>query len=207
MLEHADPEEARHNLRDLVRVNKYLGGYGILRRIVGEFARPDEIFSVLDIGAASGDMGAAVRRFFPRAVVTSLDRKPNHLAAAAHPKLVADAFRLPFRERSFDLVFSSLFLHHFSNEEIVKLLASFGIVARRAVMAIDLERGPLAYYFMPSTRWLMRWREITVHDGQISVQAAFKREELLALAREAGLARARVTQHRPWARLSLVAPL
>ncbi len=207
MLDHADPEEARHNLRDLVRVNKYLGGYGILRKIVGEFARPDESFSILDIGAASGDMGAAVRRFFPRAAVTSLDRKPNHLAVAAHPKLAADAFRLPFRERSFDLVFSSLFLHHFSNEEIVKLLASFGCVARRAVLAIDLERGPLAYYFMPSTRWLMRWRDITVHDGQISVQAAFKREELLALAREAGLSRARVTQHRPWARLSLVAPL
>ncbi|HYL75688.1 MAG TPA: methyltransferase domain-containing protein [Bryobacteraceae bacterium] len=207
MLEHAGPEEARGNLRDLVRVNKYLGGYGVLRRIVGEFARPDESFSILDIGAASGDMGAAVRRYYPRAAVTSLDRKENHLAVAADPKLVADAFRLPFRERSFDLVFSSLFLHHFSNEEIVKLLASFATVARRAVLAIDLERGPLAYYFMPSTRWLMRWREITVHDGQISVQAAFKREELLELAREAGLARARVTQHRPWARLSLVAPL
>ena len=207
MLEHAGPEEARGNLLDLVRVNKYLGGYGILRKIVGEFARPDESFSILDIGAASGDMGAAVRRYYPRAAVTSLDRKPNHLAVAADPKLVGDAFRLPFRERSFDLVFSSLFLHHFSNEEIVKLLASFGTVARRAVLAIDLERGPLAYYFMPFTRWLMRWQEITVHDGQISVQAAFKREELLALAREAGLARARVTQHRPWARLSLVAPL
>ncbi|HEV2690946.1 MAG TPA: methyltransferase domain-containing protein, partial [Bryobacteraceae bacterium] len=207
MLDHAGPEEARGNLRDLVRVNKYLGGYGILRRIVNEFVRPGETFSVLDVGAASGDMGAALRRAFPGAVVTSLDRKPNHLAVATDPKLVGDAFNLPFRDRSFDLVFSSLFLHHFPNDEVVKLLASFGSIARRAVLAIDLERGPLAYYFMPSTKWIMGWRDITVHDGQISVQAAFKREELLALARQAGLTQARVTQHRPWARLSLVAPV
>jgi 2-polyprenyl-3-methyl-5-hydroxy-6-metoxy-1,4-benzoquinol methylase len=207
MLEHAPPDEARRNLLDLVRVNKYLGGYGVLRKIVGEFARPGESFTVLDVGAASGDMGAAIRRAFPLARVTSLDCKPNHLDVASDPKLVGDAFCLPFRERSFDLVFSSLFLHHFSNEEIVKLLASFGAVARRAVLAIDLERGPFAYYFMPWTRWFMRWRDITVHDGQLSVQAAFKREELLALARQAGLSKARVRQHRPWARLSLTAPV
>jgi len=37
--------------------------------------------------------------------------------------------------------------------------------------------------------------------------AAFKRDELQALASKAGLSNARVRQHRPWARLSLVAPV
>lgn len=206
-LEHAPPEEARGNLQDLVRVNKYLGGYATLRKIVGEFMRPDEKFSVLDVGAASGDMGRALRRAFPSAVVTSLDRKPDHLDQAAPPKLIGDAFRLPFAPRSFDLVFSSFFLHHFSDEEIAGLLASFGGIARRGVLAIDLERGPLAYYFMPATRWLFGWHDISMHDGPVSVQAAFKREELLALAQKAGLGKARVSTHRPWARLSLVAPV
>jgi hypothetical protein len=206
-LDHAGREEALENLQDLVRVNKYFGGYATLRRMVGEFARPDDAFSVLDIGAASGDMGAALRRNFPRAVVTSLDRKPDHLSNAAFPKLVGDAFRLPFADGSFDFVFSSFFLHHFSDEEIVRLLANFGGVARRAVLAIDLERGPLAYHFMPATRWLFGWHDISMHDGPVSVQAAFKRDELASLAKKAGLAKARVSTHRPWARLSLVAPL
>jgi len=206
-LDHAGREEALENLQDLVRVNKYFGGYGTLRKIIGEFARPGDAFSLLDIGAASGDMGAALRRSFPRAVVTSLDRKPDHLIHAAFPKLVGDAFRLPFAERSFDFVFSSFFLHHFSDEEIVRLLASFGAVARRAVLAIDLERGPLAYHFMPATRWLFSWHDISMHDGPVSVQAAFKRDELASLAEKAGLKKARVSTHRPWARLSLVAPV
>jgi 2-polyprenyl-3-methyl-5-hydroxy-6-metoxy-1,4-benzoquinol methylase len=206
-LDHAPREEALENLQDLVRVNKYFGGYATLRRIVREFVRPDEAFSLLDIGAASGDMGAALREAYPRATVTSLDRKPDHLRDAAPPKLVGDAFRLPFAEGSFDFVFSSFFLHHFSDEEVVRLLASFGDIARRAVLAIDLERGPLAYHFMPATRWLFGWHDISMHDGPVSVQAAFKREELASLAKKAGLTRARVSTHRPWARLSLVAPV
>lgn len=207
LLDHAPPEEARENLRDLVRVNRYFGGHWVLRRIFSSFVAPQQSFSVLDIGAASGDMGAALRQRYPNATVTSLDRNAGHLESAAQPKLAGDAFQLPFRDKSFDIVFSSLFLHHFSNDEVVRLLRGFGAVARRAVLAIDLERGPLAYYFMPSTQWLLGWKYLTVHDGQISVQAAFKKDELLALARQAGLGNAQVMQHRPWARLSLVALL
>jgi ubiquinone/menaquinone biosynthesis C-methylase UbiE len=206
-LDHAGCQEALENLQDLVRLNKYFGGYATLRRIIGEFVRRDDPFSVLDIGAASGDMGAALRRSFPRATVTSLDRKPDHMRDAAFPKLVGDAFRLPFAEGSFDFVFSSFFLHHFSDDEIVRLLASFGEIARRAVLAIDLERGPLAYHFIPATRWLFGWHNLSMHDGPASVQAAFKREELASLAKKAGLAKARVSTHRPWSRLSLVAPV
>jgi SAM-dependent methyltransferase len=206
-LDHAPPDEARENLLDLIRVNKIFGGYATQRRLLAQFVQPDDAFSLLDIGAASGDMGASVRRSFPNATVTSLDYRIVHLAAASHPKVVADAFRLPFRPASFDFVFSSLFLHHFSDDQVLDLLKSSRAIARRAVLAIDLERGPVAYYFMPATRWLFGWHNISMHDGPASVQAAFKQHELLAVAKKAGLSNARVVTHRPWARLSLVAPL
>jgi SAM-dependent methyltransferase len=207
MLDHAPPDVTRASLRDLARINRYLGGYYVLGRLFSDVVQPSESFSVLDIGAASGDMGAAIQRRYPRAQVTSLDYKCDHLAQAADPKLVADAFRLPFRPSSFDFVFSSLFLHHFSDDQVVELLRSFRSVARRAVLAIDLDRGPLAYYFLPHTRWLFRWHDITIHDGQISVAAALKKDELRALAVRAGLRGARVRVHRPWSRLSLVGPV
>jgi hypothetical protein len=207
LLDDASAEEARENLVDLVKLNRHFGGYRILRRIVSEFVRPGDDFSILDIGSASGDMGAQLRLSHSNAAVIALDRKYEHLARAASPKLVGDAFRLPFAPASFDFVFSSLFLHHFSNEQVTELLAKFKSIARRAVLAIDLERGPIAYHFLPATRWLFGWHRISLHDGPVSVQAAFKKEELLAIARKAGLPKARVSIHRPWARLSLVAPV
>src|SRR5271163_1126303 len=94
MLDHAPPDVARASLRDLARINRYLGGYYVLGRLFSGVAKPGDSFSVLDIGAASGDMGAAIRRRYPRARVTSLDYKGEHLAQAAAPKLVADAFHL-----------------------------------------------------------------------------------------------------------------
>jgi hypothetical protein len=207
MLDHAPPDVARASLSDLARVNRYLGGYSVLGKLLGGVVKRDDSFSLLDIGAASGDMGAALRRRYPGAQVTSLDYIADHLAQAAHPKLVADAFRLPFRPASFDFVFSSLFLHHFTNDQVVELFRGFRSVARRAVLAVDLERGPLAYHFLPATRWLFGWHDITIGDGQISVAAAWKKNELLALAERAGLSGARVRVHRPWSRLSMIAPV
>lgn len=207
LLDHASPEDARLCLRDLERINRYFGGFSVLRRLIGRFAHRDESFTLLDVGAGAGDTGAALLRSHPRGVVVSLDRQHVHVGQAAPPRLVADAFQLPFRPQSFDFVFSSLFLHHFSDQQVVDLLAQFKRVARRAVLAVDLERGPLAFRFLPATRWLFDWHRISVYDGQLSVQAAFKRGELLALASRAGLKRASVSVHRPWSRLSLAAPV
>lgn len=207
MLDHAPPDVKRASLRDLARVNRYLGGYYVVGRLFASLARPTDSFTVLDIGAASGDMGQAIRRRYPNAQITSLDYQPDHLAEAADPRVAADAFALPFRQASFDFVFSSLFLHHFRDDQVVELFRAFRCIARRAVLAIDLDRGPLAYYFLPRTRWLFGWHDITIHDGQISVAAALTSDELRELAIRAGLNRAEVRVHRPWSRLSLVAPV
>jgi 2-polyprenyl-3-methyl-5-hydroxy-6-metoxy-1,4-benzoquinol methylase len=207
LLDDALEGEAVPSLRDLVRINRYLGGYTTLRAMLGRIAGLEDAFSLLDVGAASGDMGAKVRAWYPDALVTTFDYRSNHLAAARGAKVVGDAFRLPFAAKSFDFVFCSLFLHHFENQAVTDLLSEFAKTARRAVLVIDLERGPLAYYFIPATQWLFHWDRITVHDAPVSVAAGFKRHELLKLADGAGLVNASVRVHRPWGRLSLIAPL
>ena len=205
LLNELAPDRARGSLRDMVRLNRHFGGHRILRRILRrEGGHP---FTLLDVGAASGDMGATLQRAFPGAAVTCLDQCPAHLREARHPKLAADAFALPFGDGSFDYVFSSLFLHHFTDDDVVRLLAGFKRIARKGVIAIDLERNFFAYHFLAATNWIFDWDRITLHDGPVSVQAGFRRTELLALADRAGLARAAVRGNAPWFRLSLVAPL
>jgi 2-polyprenyl-3-methyl-5-hydroxy-6-metoxy-1,4-benzoquinol methylase len=204
-LEKAPPDIALENLKDLVRINRWFGGHRIIQSLLPEFVDGHAAFTVLDVGAASGDMGRAIRSAYPNARIISLDRKTLHLSAAAAPRVAADAFQLPFPSQGVDIVFCSLFLHHFDNSQAVALLRHFAGIARRAVIVIDLERHPLAYYFLPATRWLFRWGELVLNDGKISVEAAWKPAELQRLAQEAGLLRARVRRHLPWFRLSLTA--
>jgi ubiquinone/menaquinone biosynthesis C-methylase UbiE len=170
---------------------------------VRRFYHPHEKFSVLDVGAASGDMGDALRISYPEARVTSLDQSFRNLRDTVPPRLVADAFRLPLRPRSFDLVMCHLFLHHFEDESVVHLLRSMHEVARRGVIVIDLERHAFARAFLPATRWLFHWNAITLHDGPVSVDAAFHPAELRSLAQRAALPAVTVRRHRPWFRLSL----
>jgi ubiquinone/menaquinone biosynthesis C-methylase UbiE len=137
--------------------------------------------------------------------VVSLDRVPYHMAAAAPPRVAADALALPFAPGSFDYVASSLFLHHFSDGQAVELLAAFLRIARRAVVAIDLERSPLLHFALPALGTAMGWCAVTRHDARRSVEAAFRASELAALARAAGARSVRVRSFVPWFRLSLVA--
>ncbi len=182
------PEEARASLRDLVRINRRWGGLSTLRALIDAAIPAEQAdISVLDVGAASGDMGEEIRRLRPGARVTALDYIESHLENASGDRIAGDAFSLPLKPKSFDYVFSSLFLHHFTDDQVVKLLRGFGEVARKGVLTIDLLRNPVPYYFISRTRWLFGWHPVSVYDGAISVEAAFKPRELIDLASRAGL--------------------
>ena len=81
----------------------------MIRHLLRQVVRRDDSFTLLDVGAASGDSGRAILESYPRASVTSLDKNPNNLVAALEPKLVGDAFTLPFADGSFDLYFRHCF--------------------------------------------------------------------------------------------------
>jgi len=203
LLDSLPPDQARASLADLVRINRSWGGHSTLRSLLRESVPDGQAFSVLDVGAASGDMGTCIRRWYPAATVTSLDYIESHLTGPG-PRVAGDAFRLPFRPASFDYVFCSLFLHHFLDEQVVELLTNFGRLARKAVLVIDLERNPIPYYFIAWSRPLLGWDPVTVHDGAISVEAAFLPKELEDLARQAGLRNPRARTYHPSFRIALV---
>jgi ubiquinone/menaquinone biosynthesis C-methylase UbiE len=192
MLDTLPPEEARASLADLVRINQRWGGHSTLRKLLDDAIPLNESFTLLDVGAASGDMGRFVRQLRPGAKVTNLDYIATHLSPTGSDSgpsdcVTADAFSLPFADGAFDYVFNSLFLHHFTNDQVVALLSEFRRVARRQVLVIDLWRHPIPYYFMSLTQPLFGWQPVTVSDGQISVEAAFHPRELRELAAHAGL--------------------
>jgi 2-polyprenyl-3-methyl-5-hydroxy-6-metoxy-1,4-benzoquinol methylase len=196
--------EAEQNLRDIARINRWFGGHRTLVRLLRRFFGLEDRFSLLDVGAATGDMGHFVQERFRHAKVVSLDRRPLHLKTATTPRIAADALALPFANASFDLVMCSSLLHHFSNNEVITLLRGMCRVARRAVIVLDIERHLLAYFLLTLTRPLFRWSELSVHDGCASVEAAFRCSELGSLAHALAPIDVLVKRHKPWFRLSMV---
>jgi 2-polyprenyl-3-methyl-5-hydroxy-6-metoxy-1,4-benzoquinol methylase len=205
LLDHAPPAEARRNLADLVSINERLGGHSTIRKTLRQVAQPGDHFTLLDVGAASGDSGRVIAQLYPAAIITSLDYNAVNIEMADQPKLLADAFALPFRPASFDFVLTSLFLHHFTDAEVTSLLASFYGIARRALLVCDLERRLTPFVFLPLARPFFGWNKITLNDGMISIRAAFRVEELRKLSEAAGIPNAEVAVHRPAFRISLVA--
>ena len=205
LLDHLPPDEARPNLADLVRINQHFGGHSVILKTLGRVAQPEEAFSLLDIGSASGDTARTIKATYPKSRVVSFDYNPTNIGAAPHPKIIGNAFALPFAPASFDYVLCSLFLHHFQNEHVIELLRNFFALARKALLVCDLERNLIPYLFLPATKYAMKWKKVTVHDGMISVRASFTGDELKALARQAGLSPCDLAVHRPAFRISMIA--
>ncbi|HEV2246595.1 MAG TPA: methyltransferase domain-containing protein, partial [Terriglobia bacterium] len=108
----------------------------------------------------------------------------NH-APGKPSQIVADVFQLPFAAESFDVVICNLFLHHFSEDEAVRLLRRLGGIASRAVLINDLERNLLSYIFI-RLAWPFARSRVTRHDAAASVRQAYTKDELAALAARAG---------------------
>ena len=213
-------EDLNGALDDLRVVNRFLGGSRTLVDAVRPFLRErgdGEPLSILDVGTGGGDLPldlvAAARRSGRRIRVVAVDRDEVTLDYARRrsgeaPEIewrTADAFELPFAPASFDLVTASLFLHHFTHDDAVRLLVSFRRLARRAVLINDLERHVLPWAFIAIVARVTRRHPMFVNDAPLSVLRGFTPAELMAAAREAGAADATVVGRIPY-RLLMTLP-
>src|SRR3974390_2176178 len=103
LLDDASAQDARGNLADLIRLNQTFGGHALILRMLGQLVQPGDAFTLLDVGAASGDSARVIQKAYPKAQVISMDLNARNLEAAPGPKLLGDAFHLPFRDGSVDL--------------------------------------------------------------------------------------------------------
>jgi ubiquinone/menaquinone biosynthesis C-methylase UbiE len=184
----APPDDVERSLRDLRRINAYLGGTRAFRQLLARLVSPDRAFDILDLGTGTSDLLEAL----PNARRFGLDFKIGHLlygrALATLPvrRIAGDAFRLPFRDASFDIVTSSHFFHHFTPDENADILRDSLRVARVGVAVTDTRRhiAPLAFVRLLGLTPLVG--RITRFDAPASVMQGYTLEEARAIAARAG---------------------
>ena len=211
-------DDVAGSLIDLRRINRFLGGRKVIMRAIEtclERTGPEQI-SLLDVGTGSADLPMAIsencRESGIETFVAAVDLSERNLRIArtrlgVGPEINlvrANSMSLPFAARSFDFVTASLFLHHFQDDDVVKLLADFARIARHAVIVNDLIRNLVPYYFTRIAGPFLAKSFLTRNDGPVSVLRGFTVSEMGELADRAGLKRRELKRIFPY-RLSLVA--
>jgi 2-polyprenyl-3-methyl-5-hydroxy-6-metoxy-1,4-benzoquinol methylase len=97
----------------------------------------------------------------------------------------------------FDIIYCTLLLHHFSDEDAIRVLAAMRQLARHAVIVDDLRRTRLGWLLAVAGCHLLSRSPVVHFDGPQSVRAAFSSQEALRMANTAGLNGATLRHHWP----------
>jgi ubiquinone/menaquinone biosynthesis C-methylase UbiE len=205
------PAEYEGCIVELQRVNEWLGDAKALRgSLLKEIERQGlRCFSILDVGAGSGELLRVVVRWARDTDRTAslVGLELNERSAQAILEESADfpeissvqgsGLVLPFPDAAVDYVISSLTLHHFDDEGAVNILREMDRVARLGLFVIDLHRNPMAYFFYTTLGHLFLHNRLIREDGALSILKSFTPDELEKLAQQAGLKNVSVEKHFP----------
>lgn len=186
-------DELAENFRDIEASNRWLGGLNAVRMAVPADAR-----TVLDVGAGSADIPRALARNGLH--ITCLDSNADVIEIARQRSIgcagldfrCGDGTRLPFPDKSFDVVMCNLALHHFDPAEAVVLLREMRRVAGLRTVVTDLRRSRTAWIGAWCFSRLVSRNRLTRHDAPLSALRAYTPGEALDLAARAGWPRPRV---------------
>jgi 2-polyprenyl-3-methyl-5-hydroxy-6-metoxy-1,4-benzoquinol methylase len=196
-----DPVRHCHALRGLERINWLSGSAGILWPSIRRLAEESNglPLRVLDVACGAGDLSIGLFRRAARAALsvqfaaidkssTALDyaRQRAEMAGAKINFLHLDALSGDFPQ-DYDVLFSSLFLHHLNEEQAVKLMERMVRAARKMVLISDLVRSRLGWTAAYLATRLVTTSDVVHTDGPRSVEGAFTQEEAISLAHQAGL--------------------
>ena len=196
LLDHmaADDRAAVRARRDLKRLNAVILQSGIMAPILAAQWAHDPPRTILDLGAGDGTFMLSVARRlaarWPGVTVTLLDRQSivSQETRDAFTGLgwkvetvAADVFDHleQIKSSGIDIITTNLFLHHFQQEQLARLLA-LAAQSARVVVACEPRRNKFA---LRASRllWVIGCNEVSLHDAIVSVRAGFAGQELSAL--------------------------
>lgn len=194
--------DIKRNMQELEVINSRLGGHAItidgFKKLLKQRDNKTSLLHIVELGCGGGDNLKAIDSWCRRNNITSrytgIDINQECITYAksncAHISnadwIVANYSSVYFAEKP-DIFFSSLFCHHFTDEELVFQLKWMEENASLGFFINDLHRHPLAHY---SIKWLTRIFSksyLVKNDAPLSVLRGFTRAEWKLLLQKAGI--------------------
>jgi 2-polyprenyl-3-methyl-5-hydroxy-6-metoxy-1,4-benzoquinol methylase len=193
--------DIRQNMKELNTVNSLLGGHLItisgIRKLV-KYHNKDNALTICEIGCGGGDNLKAIsnyceKKYIPAAFI-GVDIKPECIGFAKeqYPRLDAKWIISDYRLVNFGvskpgIIFSSLFCHHFTEDELVSMLIWMRENSKTGFFINDLHRHSLAYYSIKLMTKLFSRSYLVKNDAPLSVARGFTKKEWQAIFERAGI--------------------
>nr|WP_321221391.1 methyltransferase domain-containing protein [uncultured Psychroserpens sp.] len=185
-------------LDKLAKINQWLGGNQVtmqgLKKALNNHDKSKPI-TIIDLGCGGGDILREVSRFgkqngyqFKLVGIDANQHTVNYAQSLSKDYenvefKAIDIFSSEFNKLDYDLVLTTLFLHHFKEDALVTFLKPVLKKAKLGIVVNDLHRHKLAYYLFKLLCTTIKNKTI-VEDGLTSVLRGFKREELEHISRQ-----------------------
>jgi SAM-dependent methyltransferase len=189
-------------LRDIARTNRWTFAYRPLLQwldtLIASLADRRQPLRILDVGCGYGDGLRRVEQWAEACGIAvqlvGLDLTPDATAIAAEESsasskikwVTADVLTYVSRQPA-DLVISSLFTHHLTEDQIVEFLRWMEAHAQLGWFISDLSRAAIPYYFFRAFAKVMRLHPFVQNDGPVSIERSFIAADWQSMCTAAGL--------------------
>ena len=191
-------EDIALNMKELDWINSNLGGHSITIEGFRKLLGVKKTISVCEIGCGGGDNLNALHKFCIeeniKANFIGIDINKECVAFAKENSLiknpefiVSDYKNVNFKNEKPDIIFSSLFCHHFTNKELIEMMKWMKENSTIGFFINDLHRHPIAYHFIKFTTKKFSKSYLVKNDAPVSVLRGFKKNEWKNILKNAGI--------------------
>jgi 2-polyprenyl-3-methyl-5-hydroxy-6-metoxy-1,4-benzoquinol methylase len=185
--------DLERDLERLRQLNRWFGSYRLVSTFIRRWIIPGAKMRVVDLATGSGDIPRLLvdhaRMIGAQIEIDAIDQQAATLEiarslSAKYPEISYHPANILEWDRAqkYDIALCSLVLHHFSDDDAVKLLRRCRELSKRFVLVSDLRRGFLLQTGVYMLTAVIFREPMTRFDARLSADRAFSFAEMRKLA-------------------------
>jgi len=197
-------EDMAKTLQELNTINTYLGGHNITLQGVKKLNEKNDPVTICEIGCGGGDNLFAVYQHYHKKNINvnfiGIDINPECISFAKeqYPDLPCewicnDYSNIDFEKQKPDIIFSSLFCHHFTDDQLLQMIKWLRQNTKIGFFVNDLHRHWLAWYLIKYITKFFSKSYLVKNDAALSVARSFRKPDWENLFNRAGIDKYSIT--------------